>query len=145
MKLPEKIIEIDQLRINRNIDKLCTCHNRRFMLDTTNKRVICNECGTEVDPYQAMYEMATSAEGLKKQVERLLEQRKQILDYKPWLVTIRKLESKYRGKKMLPNCPRCDEPFYLEELTRWTGREFADARIKRVKEGLGAKTTKAEK
>ena len=145
MKLPEKIIEIDQLRINRNIDKLCTCRNRRFMLDTTNKRVICNECGAEVDPYDAMYEMATSAEGLKKQVDRLLEQRKQILDYKPWLVTIRKLESKYRGKKMLPNCPRCDEPFYLEELTRWTGRQFADARIKRVKEGLGAKTTKAEK
>lgn len=128
-KLPDKIVEIDQLRINRGIDKLCTCRNRRFMLDTTNKRVICNECGAEVDPYQAMQELATSAEGIQKQVEGLLEQRKQILNYKPWLVTIRNLERKYRGKKMLPNCPRCDEPFYLEELESWTGKPFADARI----------------
>ncbi|MEN1968997.1 hypothetical protein WMZ97_13100 [Lentibacillus sp. N15] len=131
MKLPEKITDIDQLRINRNIDKKCKCKKRKFVLDTTNKRVICNGCGAEVDPYDALYEMATNSNRLQEQVEQILEQRKQIVDYKPWLVTIRKLEKQYRGKKMLPNCPVCEEPFYLEELTHWTGKPFADARIKR--------------
>ena len=35
---------------------------------------------------------------------------------------------------MLPSCPRCEEPFYLEELTSWTGRHFGDARIRKWKE-----------
>lgn len=131
MKLPEKIIDLDQLRINRNIDKLCKCHERNFVLDTTNKRIICGGCGSEVDPYDALFELASNGNRLKRQVEQLLEQRKQILDYKPWLLTIRNLEKKYRGKRMLPCCPTCDEPFYLEELVSWMGKEFADARIKR--------------
>ena len=122
-RLPDKIIDIDQVRINRNIDKLCKCKPRTFMIDTTNRRIICGGCGAEVDPYDALYELAFNGNALQKQVERLLEQRKQILDYKPWLLVIRNLEKKYRGKKMLPCCPVCEEPFYLEEIKVWLGRE----------------------
>lgn len=132
-RLPDKIVDIDQIRINRNIDKKCKCLNRSFVLDTTNETVHCGDCGVEVNAYDAMLEMANGANRLKDQVERLLEQRKQILDYKPWLLTIRSLEKQYRGKKMLPCCPRCEEPFYFEEIKTWVGRSFADARIKRCK------------
>ncbi|MEN2765658.1 hypothetical protein [Ornithinibacillus xuwenensis] len=132
--LPKKIVSIDQIRINRGIEKICKCDNRRFMIDTKNRRITCQSCGAVVDPYEAMYELARNGERLQEQVSNLLEQRKQIANYKPWLVTIKKLEKDYRGRKMLPNCPRCSEPFYLEELTHWTGKQYADARIKRWKE-----------
>lgn len=128
-KLPTKIVDIDQLRINRNIDKICKCDKRKFVVDTTNKRINCGGCGAEIEPYDALLEIATKNSQMRKQVEQLLEQRKQIVDYKPWLLTIRELEKKYRGKKMLPCCPRCSKPFYLEELKSWMGREFADKRI----------------
>lgn len=133
-KLPEKIIELDQVRINRNLDKECVCERRKFVIDTTNKRILCSSCGVVIDPYDAMQELALKGEGMKKYVEDLLEQRKQIENYKPHLLTIRSLEKNYRGKKKLPCCPRCDEPFYLEELRRWMGKPFADARIERWKE-----------
>ena len=132
-RLPDKIVDIDQIRINRNIDKKCKCLNRSFVLDTTNETVHCRGCGVEVNAYDAMLEMANGANRLRDQVEKLLEQRKQILDYKPWLLTIRNLEKRYRGKKMLPCCPRCEEPFYLEELDLWLSKTFADARIKKWK------------
>lgn len=132
-RLPDKIVDIDQIRINRNIDKKCKCKPRKFMIDTTNRLVICSGCGAEVDPYDALYELAFNGNALQRQVEQLLEQRKQILDYKPWLLTIRNLEKRYRGKKMLPCCPRCEEPFYLEELDLWLSKTFADARIKKWK------------
>ncbi|GAA0491122.1 hypothetical protein GCM10008986_16480 [Salinibacillus aidingensis] len=131
--LPNKVVEIDQVRINRGIEKICKCDNRKFMIDTQNRQVNCSSCGAVIDPYDAMYELATNGEKLRNQVEQLLEQRKQIANYKPWLVTIKRLEKQYRGKKMLPNCPRCAEPFYLEEIKRWTGRSFADARITKWK------------
>ncbi|MGN7311501.1 hypothetical protein ACTHQ4_10385 [Alkalicoccobacillus gibsonii] len=132
--LPDSIIGIDQLRVNRGLEKICKCKQRKFIVDAKNRRVNCGSCGAVVDPYDAMYEMATKGERFQEQVQSLLDQRKQIMDYKPWLVVIKKLEKKYRGKKMLPCCPRCTEPFYLEELTSWTGKPFADARIQKWKE-----------
>lgn len=129
-KLPDKIVELDQIRINRSLDKICTCKKRKFVMDTTNRRVICSSCGVQIDPHEAMLELAFNGERLKDQVNRLLEQQKQLANYKPWLVAVRRIEKKYRGKKMLPNCPRCDEPFYLEELVFWTGKEFAEKRIR---------------
>ncbi|MDY0395401.1 hypothetical protein ACFSMW_13410 [Virgibacillus halophilus] len=129
--LPDKVIGLDQIRINRGLEKICKCEKRKFMIDTKNRRITCQSCGAVVDPYEAMYELAMNGERLQEQVENLLEQRKQIADYKPWLVTIKKLEKQYRGRKMLPCCPRCSEPFYLEELTTWNGKQFADAKIKK--------------
>jgi len=133
-KLPDKLVSLDHIRINRGIDKICTCKNRKYILDTTNRRINCSSCGAVIDPYDAMYDLSRKSEDMMDSVERLLEQRKQILNYKPWLVTIRKLEKRYRGKKTIPCCPRCDEPFYLEELVHWMGKSFADARIKKWKE-----------
>lgn len=131
--LPDKIVSLDQLRINRGIEKFCKCEKRTFIIDPKNRRVNCESCGAVVDAYEAMYELASKGERLQQSVERMLEQRKQIANYKPWLKVIKNLEKQYRGKKMIPNCPRCSEPFYLEELVRWTGKQYADARIKKFK------------
>lgn len=133
-ELPDKIIQMDQIRINRNLDKLCTCDKRKYTIDSNNKRVLCSSCGSVVDAYDAMLDMARNFERINADQERMLEQRKQIANYKPWLLTIRNLEKQYRGKKTLPCCPRCDEPFYLEELKSWFGKDFADARIRKWRE-----------
>jgi len=133
-ELPDKIIGLDQVRISRGLGKICKCENRKFVIDTDNRRVTCASCGAVIDPYDALYDLAYQYEEHNMQVKRLLEQRKEIAAYKPWLVVIKRLEEQYRGHKLIPNCPRCGEPFYLEELTHWTGKPYADARIKRYKE-----------
>lgn len=133
-ELPEKVVGIDQIRIARGIGKICKCEKRKFVIDTDNRRVTCGGCGSIVDPYEAIYDIAYHYEEITRQVEHLLEQKREIAKYKPWLRVIKDLERRYRGHKMIPNCPRCDEPFYLEELNHWTGKQFADARIKRFRE-----------
>ncbi|WP_257128401.1 hypothetical protein [Bacillus wiedmannii] len=35
---------------------------------------------------------------------------------------------------MLPRCPRCSEPFYLEELVSWTNKQYVERRIEKWKE-----------
>ncbi|WP_416808015.1 hypothetical protein [Bacillus thuringiensis] len=132
--LPDKIIGLDQIRINRGIGKICKCENRKFVLDTTNKRVTCHSCGSVVDPYEAIVDLANQREEFNRQAELLLEQKKQLAAYKPHLRIIKSLEKSYRGRKMLPYCPRCSEPFYLEELTHWMGISYAERRIEKWKE-----------
>ncbi|MGG0262376.1 hypothetical protein ABEY48_28495 [Bacillus mycoides] len=133
-ELPDKIIGLDQIRINRDIGKICKCEKRKFVIDTTNRRVTCHSCGSVVDPYEAIVDLSTQHEEFNRQVERLLEQKKQLAAYKPYLRIIKSLESSYRGRKMLPRCPRCSEPFYLEELVSWTNKQYAERRIEKWKE-----------
>lgn len=130
---PNNLIELDQIRINRNLDKECTCQQRKFVLDTTNKKVLCAGCGVMVDPYEAMYEIYRNRDYHMDQMKRLHKQRKELINYKPWLKSIRALEQKFRGKKQYPTCPRCAEPFDLEELNQrmWMGKQLAEARIKK--------------
>lgn len=130
LNLPEKIIGLDQLRISRGLEKICKCENRKFVLDTSNRRVTCSSCGAFVDPYDALYELARADEERNRQVKMLLDQRKEIASYKPHLVVIKNLEKNYRGKKMMPVCPACNEPFMLEELYRWVNWKFNEKRVK---------------
>lgn len=133
-ELPDKIIGLDQVRISRGLGKICKCNKRKFVIDTDNRRITCNSCGAVVDPYEAMLDLAGQHEEYNRQAEYLLEQKKQITKYKPWLRVIKNLESHYRGHQMLPVCPRCSEAFYLEELTSWVGKKFGDALIKKYQE-----------
>jgi len=127
-ELPEKIIKIETLRINRDIYKRCRCqtHERRYEVDPQNREVICKNCGSRVDPFDAIEDISRHYERIEEETQRLLDQRKEIMNYKPWLLVIRKLEQRYRGKAMLPCCPHCREPFYLEEIATWTNRESVE-------------------
>jgi len=130
-RLPDKLVSLDQVRINRGLEKICQCQKRNFVIDTTNRRVTCSSCGAVVDPYDALLEIAEKREEMEKQVQQLLNQKRQIASYKPHLTVIKEIEKRYRGRKMVPICPRCNEPFYFEEISSWSGKPYADARIKR--------------
>ncbi|QDX93172.1 hypothetical protein EEL30_13165 [Brevibacillus laterosporus] len=113
-QLPGKIVDIDVLRINRNSNKRCQCTEKTFVIDPQNRAINCGRCGAPVDPYEAMYYLATEQEQLRDQVLNLLEQRKQIVNYKPHMLAFRDLERQSRGKKMLPTCPHCHRGFSLK-------------------------------
>jgi len=132
-KLPDKVIPISTLRIIRDKNKKCTCRNRKFYIDTQNREISCQECGAVIDPYDAMLDIANHYEQFGKEVDSLLTQRKQILDYKPHLLVMRELEKIYMGGKMLPCCPHCGKGIHAKELlVASTSKQYEDRR--RLKE-----------
>ncbi|MEG0381312.1 MAG: hypothetical protein RR603_06395 [Kurthia sp.] len=130
-KLPENLIKLEQIRIERGMEKMCKCTIKQFTIDETNRRVTCRTCGSLRDPFDAMYEMAKDWEKIHNDMKKVFEQRKMLDSYKPHLRIIKELESKTRTgpNKMHPICPACDEPFALEELTRFYGAKFVTAQI----------------
>lgn len=130
-KLPDKLIKIDQVRIERGMGKICKCENKKFTLDTDNRRVTCSSCGAPFDPFEAMLEMAKKWDRINSDLERIFQQKKELDKYKPHLRIIKELERKTRTgpNQMYPLCPSCEEPFLLTELTRFYGAKFVTGRI----------------
>ena len=125
-KLPDKIKRIDVMRIKYGKRKLCECRNPHYEIDYINRLVTCEDCGAVIEPFEALYEIAKHYKRLEDQVQSLLEQRKEIANYKPHLVVIKNLEKMYRDNNysMVPVCPKCGEAFDLKELVSWRNRKF---------------------
>jgi hypothetical protein len=132
-ELPDNIKRIDVLRLEKAKQKPCECHTYHYDIDNANKLVYCRDCGAIVDPFQALWNLAYHYECLGDQVNSLLEQRKEIVNWKPWLLVFRKLESSYRSKENLPCCPECGKPFYFEQIRNWTNRKMEEIRREREK------------
>ncbi|WP_195985355.1 hypothetical protein [Clostridium sp. D33t1_170424_F3] len=124
--LPDKVKRIDVLRVEYGKKKLCQCYDPHYEIDYQNRLVYCVDCGAIVDPFEALMGIAKSYDRISRQIEALLEQRREIASYKPHLVVIKDLERRYRAQNfsMVPCCPRCGEPFDLSELTLWSSRVF---------------------
>lgn len=128
-KLPDKIIPISFLRKNHDKNKKCTCVNRKFEIDTQNKEVCCVECGTIVNPYDALLDISEHYEQINREVQRLLDQRKEILNWQPHLLAVRDLERIYRSKDMIPCCPHCGRGIEAKEFTtRMVNRKYEQER-----------------
>ena len=129
--LPDKVVQLEVLRIKRNMGKRCKCEKPNYILDTDNREVTCGKCRSRIDAFDALYSLAHDWERVENDTRSLLEQRKEIVNYKPWLLVFRKLESSYRGKEMLPCCPECGKAFYFEQISGWTNRRMEELRRKR--------------
>lgn len=125
--LPDKIQRIDVLRVEYGKRKLCECLEPVYEIDAQNRIVTCTKCGAIVDPFEALLEIARHYDRLNKGTAALLEQRRQILDYKPHLLLLREFAEHYgngRGRNsMVPCCPNCGKPFDLP-IREWCNRAF---------------------
>lgn len=129
-KLPDNVIPLTTLSINRNKKKHCTCYTEyprkypQFEIDTTNREITCQHCGIVVDPFEALLNISRRDEKMMKETNRLLLQARELANYKPWLLTIRELERKCRSGEMILSCPHCSEGILFEEMTYWINKNI---------------------
>ena len=124
-QLPDKVIDIEILRINRNMQKHCKCECKTFTVDTKNRSVYCGKCGAWVDPYDAMVYLAENPEEYQYEVNCLLNQAKEIQRYHPHLKIFKSMESSYRTG-MAPECPKCKRLFDFKDITGWGNKSYLE-------------------
>lgn len=126
-----ELIQLDELRIDRNAGKVCRCERPKRLVNSQSRKVYCQQCGSDLDPFDVLIEITKWMGEKNNRIQQQAEQMKEMKSYKPWLKVIKYLEKQYRGRKMVPSCPSCDEPFYLEELVHWYGTDFVKSRIEK--------------
>lgn len=126
-QLPDKILNFTTLKIRHDIDKICQCAYPTYEIDLKNRLVTCSQCGAYTDPFDALVCLAQKPERWNRELNRLIAQRKQIVNYKPHLLVFRRLEEQYRKTKsgqMLPICPKCNQLFKFENIAGWGNAMF---------------------
>ena len=143
-ELPEKIVDIEILKIRRNMRKICSCENPQYDVDVNNRAVWCRVCGAWIDPFEAILDIAKNREKLIEGTNYLYEKHKDayekikelnreiemLANKKARLNVFKHLEQEYRSD-MLPHCPNCDDVFHFEEITGWTNRKYTRERRSR--------------
>lgn len=130
-KMPDNVIPIRTLQVNRQNKKHCQCYEwstfpkkaPQFELDAQNREVTCKHCGEKVDPFDALLTMSRRWEDISQETQRLLEQAKGLDNYKPWLRAIKSIESNVRSGQMIPSCPHCHRGILLDEFEGYVSKE----------------------
>ena len=130
-KLPEKVIQLDAIRIDYGRKKSCRCLDPKFTLDVANRLVTCDGCGSICDPFDVLRTIAMRGSRWNQQAGELLAQNKALRNYQPRRKVIKALEQQYvrnEKNKLVPTCPCCKEPFRLELLASvsWVHERFLE-------------------
>lgn len=135
-KLPENVVRMEILQLNRNIEKHCKCATKKLIVDPTNRMVYCDKCKAYIDPFEAILYIATVRDDMQRETDRMLEYKKEIASYNPSGKLFKDLQQRYgRGKhRMLPTCPVCSNHFRFEDIKGWTNADWIEALEKRKSE-----------
>ncbi len=129
-ELPEKIKHIDIIRIEYGRKKICSCSTPHYEIDYANRLVLCTDCGAVVDPFEALYKLASHCERINSQLDMARKQAEELRNYQPRRRVLKELEQRTsRGDStMIPTCPHCHEPFELEGLlaTTWRNKRYIE-------------------
>ncbi|MDD5017175.1 MAG: hypothetical protein PHO15_03635 [Eubacteriales bacterium] len=118
-ELPKEIIRFDVARVEFGKRKMCQCNKPHYEIDYQNRLVYCGDCGAIVDPFEAITQIARHYQRIERITSDMLEQRRQIDNYKPRRVVIKKLEQYYihgENAGLEPTCPHCGASFNLKDL-----------------------------
>ena len=70
--MENNIVSFDIVRINRARDKICKCNPAHYEVDTTNRIVTCQDCGSIVNAFDALVSLAGRYEEIEKTQQRML-------------------------------------------------------------------------
>lgn len=110
--------------------KRCSCKKRKFIVDLTNREILCEKCGQVIDPFDAMVEITLECEHfdyyLNAMHQKNVELSKWLLNHKEPLALKPFIEKYRNGNKydMLPYCPHCGKMIEIESLIAWGNRAF---------------------
>ncbi len=54
IKEKDKVLSFTLYKVERGKEKICRCNPPHLEIDTTNRIVVCMDCGATIDPFEAL-------------------------------------------------------------------------------------------
>lgn len=132
------VVDIGDYRVARGLSRrpFSGCPHKRLTYDEKERRVWCQDCERDVEPFDALMLIV---EGLDRENKRLDARRKRLDDAEQEglrSLAAKEVDSVWRKRRYVPACPSCGEGLFPEDFKNGCmtqlGREYAEARRRRT-------------
>ncbi len=130
MEQENKVVRFDLFKIDKGREKLCRCKVPRFEIDTTNRLVICRDCGAVIEPFEALVTLCEHMARYEKYQEEAIEKAN---TYRAWAEKEWKRRFKNKLFKdmerqyfegLFPVCPKCNDLIDPLKISGWANPNY---------------------
>ncbi|WP_026382741.1 hypothetical protein [Achromobacter xylosoxidans] len=109
-----KVVDIGDLRVARGMSRrpVSTCRHLRLAFDTNERRIYCQDCESDVAPFDAFLQLVERHHHLEAKAERLRQDAAHTVTSR----AAKRIDEAWRSRTMAPCCPHCRTPIMPEDV-----------------------------
>lgn len=118
-----KVVQIEDLRVARGMTRrpASSCRHKQLVYDDKERRVWCNDCEAEVEPFDAFKGLV---EVFSHGMSELQRRRRELEEAEQFQIRSRAakvMDEAWRRTKMAPLCPHCSKAILPEDVVGGVG------------------------
>lgn len=123
------VVDIGEIRVARGKARRVrsTCKHMVLTYDTSERRVYCTDCESDVEPFDAFIKFVDLHAHIEDRIARLREAEQHTLFSRAAKV----MDKAFRSSKMAPLCPHCRAAILPEDVANGVGQISKVMEVKR--------------
>ncbi|WP_454691187.1 hypothetical protein [Achromobacter aloeverae] len=108
------VVDIGDLRVARGLSRRVpsTCRHLRLAYDTSERRIYCQDCETDVEGFDAFLQMVERHHYLQAKSEKLHQDAAHTIISRAG----KRMDEAWRSRNMAPCCPHCSKAILPEDV-----------------------------
>lgn len=124
-----KVVDIGDLRVARGKSRHApsTCRHLRLAFDTDERRVYCQDCESDVEPFAAFLQLVERHHFLEAKAAKLRSDAAHTVTSR----AAKRMDAAWRSKTMAPCCPHCKAVILPEDVVNGVSLTNKDWEMRR--------------
>ncbi|MDH2051202.1 hypothetical protein [Achromobacter marplatensis] len=124
-----KVVDIGDLRVARGMSRRVhsTCRHLRLAFDTSERRVYCQDCEKDVEPFDAFLQLVERHHHLEAKAEKIRQDAAHTVISR----AAKRMDEAWRSKTMAPLCPHCTKAIMPEDVVNGVGMTSKEWEVRR--------------
>ncbi len=123
------VVDIGDLRVARGLARrpYSSCKHLHLTYDTSERRIWCRDCETEVEPFDAFTGLVEWHSAIEERIKRFQEAEKHTLISR----AAKRMDEAWRSHRMAPQCPHCRAAILPEDVAEGVSMTNKDMEVRR--------------
>jgi hypothetical protein len=119
-----KVVTIEDIRVARGLTRrpLSSCRHKQLVYDDKERRIWCQDCESQVEPFDAFVQLCGVFQNAKSDIDRRLEQLAEAETFQLRSRAAKVMDEAWRSTKMAPLCPHCMKAILPEDVAGGVAR-----------------------
>ncbi|UAN04419.1 hypothetical protein [Achromobacter mucicolens] len=124
-----KVVDIGDLRVARGMSRrvASVCRHLRLAFDTSERRVYCQDCEQDVEPFDAFLQLVERHHHLEAKAEKISQDAAHTVISR----AAKRIDEAWRSKKMAPCCPHCKAAILPEDVVNGLSKTNKEWEVRR--------------